>query len=207
MPNFLTIAARIVSICLHPLFVPLYAYIITLSTTGHYRLQIPAHAQSLIAAMIFMITAVVPSIIFYIMLKMRFVSSLQMPFRQERHVPILITALSFYISYQLLNSFGVAPLFGFYMLAASMLSLIALGINLWLKVSLHMVALGALAGSMAVFSRLFGEQYLIIALLTILASGLTGAARLVLGAHRQVEIYLGFLTGFTWMYVLFALIR
>ncbi|MCE1202844.1 MAG: hypothetical protein LWX09_12190 [Bacteroidia bacterium] len=207
MSNSLTIAARIVSVFLHPLFVPLYAFLITLSITGHYRLQIPEHAQLIIAVAVFALTAVVPSLIFYIMLRMRMISSLQMPFRQERNVPILITALSFYLTYQLLSKFGVAPLFGFYMLAASMLSLVALGINLWMKISLHMVALGALAGSMAVFAKLFGEQYLFVALMTILAAGLTGAARLTLNAHRQREIYLGFLTGFAWMYVLFALIR
>lgn len=207
MPKTLIKAARVVSVVLHPLFIPLYAFLITLGLTGHYRLQIPAHAILTVAGLIFFLTAVVPSVIFYMMLRMRMISSLHMPYRQERNVPILITALFFYLTYQILGRFGVAPLFSFYMLAASMLSLLSLGINLWQKLSLHMVALGALAGSMSVFAKLFGEHYLLIALVAVLAAGVAGSARLILRAHREIEIYIGFLTGFIWMYVLFALIR
>ncbi len=207
MPKALVTAARVVSVVFHPLFIPLYAFLITLSLTGHYRLQIPSHAILFVAGLVFILTAVLPSVLFYIMLRMKMISSLHMPHRQERNVPVLITALFFYLTYHVLGRFGVAPLFSFYMLAASMLSLLSLGINLWRKLSLHMVALGALAGSMSVFAKFFGEHYLLIALLAVLAAGVAGSARLILHAHRETEIYIGFLTGFIWMYVLFALIR
>ncbi|HMM11061.1 MAG TPA: hypothetical protein PKE03_03090 [Bacteroidales bacterium] len=207
MQTKLRSAARVVSVILHPLLIPLYAFLITLGITGHLQLQIPVHAQWLVAGLVLLLTVIMPGAIFYLMLRMRMISSLHMPYRQERNVPILITALFFYLTYQVLSRFGVAPLFSFYMLAASMLSLVALGANLWIKISLHMVALGALAGSMAVFARLFGEEYVYPALLAVLTAGLAGTARLVLGAHRQTEIYLGFLTGFVWMYVLFGLIK
>lgn len=206
MPKNLTSAARIVSLILHPLFIPLYAFFITLAQTGHHRLQIPDHAQWTLFGLIVLLTAVLPLLVFYVMLRMNMISSLHMPYRQERNVPILITALSFYLTYQMLNILGIAQLFSFYMLAASMLSLVALGINFWMKISLHMVALGALSGSMAAFVKLFDEQYMTFALLTLTGSGITGSARLLLNAHRQAEIYMGFILGFVWMFVLFALI-
>jgi hypothetical protein len=207
MQTALNSTARIVSVVFHPLLIPTYAFLISLSQTGHTRLLIPSHAVWMVTGLIFMLTAAIPSVVFYIMLRLKMISSLQMPHRQERNGPIFITALFFYLTYQTLSSYGVAPLYSFYMLAASMLSLLANVINFWYKLSLHMVALGALAGSLTVFAKLNGGQFLLVVLLTVLAAGITGTARLKLRAHSETEIYVGFLTGFIWMYVLFAIIR
>ncbi|MBK9291561.1 MAG: hypothetical protein IPM52_08040 [Bacteroidetes bacterium] len=198
--------ARLISYFLHPLLIPSYAYMIALSINGHERLQIPANLQWSTGGIVLLLTALVPSIIFYIMLRMEMVSSLQMPHRQERNVPILVTALLFYLTYQLLSFLGIAPLFGLYMLAASMLSLLALGFNYWMKISLHMVALGALTGSMAVFTKIVDEHYLSATLAATIAAGSAGTSRLLLGAHRPIEVYLGFVLGFVWMFLLFALV-
>jgi membrane-associated phospholipid phosphatase len=58
-----------------------------------------------------------------------------------------------------------------------------------------MVGIGGLAGLigyMIVHMQINLEFYLI---LTILAAGLVGTARLILGAHKPFEIYTGFLIG------------
>ncbi|MFO7932468.1 MAG: hypothetical protein R6U78_00155, partial [Bacteroidales bacterium] len=66
-----------------------------------------------------------------------------------------------------------------------------------IRLSSHMTGLGGMTGLVIALILLYGTPLLGILLLTLLASGLTGSARLWLGEQRSSEVYSGYLLGFT----------
>jgi membrane-associated phospholipid phosphatase len=81
------------------------------------------------------------------------------------------------------------------MLGATLLAVIASAITLWWKISLHMIGVGALTGAFAGLALLSPNSFTMLLILAILVSGLTGTSRLILSAHKPIEVYIGFLTG------------
>jgi len=83
-----------------------------------------------------------------------------------------------------------------YMLSPAVGLFILLGLNRWLKPSLHMAGLGGLVGMLLVLVIFYGAQaqYLFSGL--ILVSGLTASARIRLGLQSLLGVSLGFFTGF-----------
>ena len=59
-----------------------------------------------------------------------------------------------------------------------------------------MAALGGIAGLIVGLILLYETPLQGYLMMTLLAGGLTGTARLILGAQRPLEIYTGFMMGF-----------
>lgn len=195
--------AKVVSALFHPLLIPTYFYVLLISQFNIAALQIPHEMIWSLAGLIFITTFGLPTAIFMLLLRLKMISSLTMPTRQERIFPILLTSISFYLTYFLIKQLDVAPLFYFYMLGAALLTIICFAINYSYKISLHTTAAGAITGSVAGLSFLMQTNMLLALLICVLLAGLVATARLLLDAHKTHEIYAGFLTGLLFMLLLF----
>ncbi len=195
--------AKILSVLFHPLLIPVWAYFALIWQADLIILRIPYAMIWKLAGLIFMTTFLFPLSIIYLMLRFRLISSLQMPSRQERIAPLLITAVFFYLTYYLLKHLQIAPVLYVYMLGATLLAIIASAISLWWKISLHMLGLGAITGAFAGLALLSPESFHLLFILSVLISGLIGTSRLILLAHKPMEVYVGFFTGFLMMLNIF----
>jgi hypothetical protein len=204
--KFGTFVSKFISALFHPLLVPTYTYLLIVSQINFITLQIPYELKWTLAALIFVTTFGIPAMLFMLMLRMKMISSLAMPLRNDRPIPIIITSVFFYFTYYVLKYLGVAPLFYYYMLGASLLAVICFTINYIYKISLHMAALGAAVGSFIGLSLLLQTPLLTTVIVIILIAGITGTARLNLGAHNGAEVYSGFITGLLFMLMLFYIL-
>ena len=195
--------AKILSVLFHPLLIPVWAYFALIWQADLILLRIPYNMIWKLAGLIFMTTFLFPLSIIYLMLRFGLISSLQMPLRQERIAPLLITAVFFYLTYYLLKHLQIAPVLYVYMLGATLLAVIASAISLWWKISLHMIGLGAITGTFAGLVLLSPESFHLLLILSVLISGLIGTSRLILLAHKPMEVYVGFFTGFLMMLNIF----
>lgn len=195
--------AKILSVLFHPLLIPVWAYFALIWQADLILLRIPYNMIWKLAGLIFMTTFLFPLSIIYLMLRFGLISSLQMPLRQERIAPLLITAVFFYLTYYLLKHLQIAPVLYVYMLGATLLAIIASAISLWWKISLHMIGLGAITGTFAGLVLLSPESFHLLLILSVLISGLIGTSRLILLAHKPMEVYVGFFTGFLMMLNIF----
>lgn len=195
--------AKILSVLFHPLLIPVWAYFALIWQADLILLRIPYTMIWKLAVLIFMTTFLFPLSIIYLMLRFGLISSLQMPLRQERIAPLLITAVFFYLTYYLLKHLQIAPVLYVYMLGATLLAIIASAISLWWKISLHMIGLGAITGTFAGLVLLSPESFHLLLILSVLISGLIGTSRLILLAHKPMEVYVGFFTGFLMMLNIF----
>lgn len=198
--------ARIVSYIFHPLIIPTYAILILFNISSHYVHVLPFNYKMILLGFVFLFTFLLPSVALFFMVKLKLVDSLEMHSRRERPAALLIVALFFYATYYIFNQLPVNKIFTIYMLGATLLVLISLLINYFYKISLHMMALGALLASLVGFSFLIHQDIRIYLFLLIIISGITGTARLILHAHTPLQVYTGFLLGVFVMLGLFLFI-
>ena len=198
--------ARIVSYIFHPLIIPTYAILILFNISSHYVHVLPFNYKMILLGFVFLFTFLLPSVALFFMVKLKLVDSLEMHSRRERPAALLIVALFFYATYYIFNHLTVNKIFTIYMLGATLLVLISLLINYFYKISLHMMALGALLASLVGLSFLIHQDIRIYLFLLIIISGITGTARLILHAHTPLQVYTGFLLGVFVMLGLFLFI-
>ena len=141
-----------------------------------------------------------------ILLKMGTIKSLQMETKQERVLPLFLTAAFFYGTYFLLKQGPHYALFNIFMLGATLLVIISLLVNYLTKISIHMVAQGGLIGAFIGFSISYNQNHILLICLIAIIAGLTGFARLKLKAHSETQIYSGFGLGVLVMLSLFLFV-
>lgn len=198
--------ARIASFILHPLLMPTYAYVIMLNFDAFYAFLIPAYVKALLLGMIFVTTFVFPAGMNYFLLKRGVIHSMEMETREERIYPFMLTALFFYLSSYLVRSFNLPGLFYLFSLCSTMLVILSLFINFALKTSIHMTGIGGLTGTFLALSFKWATDFRLVLILLFLTAGIIGWSRLRLKAHRPLEIYIGYGTGFLLMFLVFYLL-
>jgi membrane-associated phospholipid phosphatase len=187
--------AKIISVIFHPLLVPAYSYLILLNLKAYFSMIIPEQARWRIIALIFITTFILPSLVSFYLYKRKIISSMQMEMKEERTLPYMVTAIFFYLTYYMLNRFEISPVFYYYMAGATFLVIVTLIINLFWKISGHMISVGAVVGAIISLSVLLRLNLNALILISIFLAGLIAFARLRLGAHTPAQIYAGFFLG------------
>lgn len=198
--------ATILSWIFHPLFLPTYTYILLLNLNSYLSLSVPYEQKWSVSGFVLLITAALPALINYLFLKRGIIKSLMMESRQERLLPYLVSAGCFYLTAYMANILQLPAIFYLFSLGSTLLALMAVFLTFYLKVSIHMIAMGGVTGTFLALSIRWQLDILMILVILFLLSGLLAYARLKLKTHTQAEIYSGYITGFGVMMLLFLLI-
>ena len=126
--------------------------------------------------------------------------------RRERILPFIVTALFYFGTYIMLRKFHLPAIIYYLTFGSSCLIIIALTINFWWKISIHMMGIGGLAGALLGIAFYLSVNPVIFVALAILIAGFIGFSRLKLQAHTPMQVYAGFVTGAFFMVGLFLLI-
>ena len=201
--NFGTFFAKVISYLFHPLLLPTIGLflIFNLDEAGLW-ISSPQMRLFLYAAT-FTVTLLLPLLNALFLIKMKTISSLEMKTREERKIPYLITAIFYFAESYFLMKWDVPVLIKALMLGATLLVVSVLFINLFWKISAHMVGIGGLCGMMIAISyRLQINLHPVLIALFIIA-GLIAFSRLKLNSHNPAQVYVGFLLGVSVQLVLF----
>ena len=191
----MNLIARIFSIILQPIFIPLYG-VIMLTAYDPVLSVLPLSAKTLIWLIVFLTTGIFPALIVGIGMKYGGVSDGFISDRTERPIPFFLTFLSYLLCAYLLscvklNSFYIAPILG---AAASIL--VILPINYFWKISAHLSGMGGLCGGLFAFAFFYATTPILPLVGLILLSGVLGWARMELKAHTLGQVCCGWLNGF-----------
>lgn len=186
--------SKIISIILHPVFMPLLLFYIIIegSTLFYYLTQ-----NSLLYTyfMLLLFTVLLPIISILIKIKIKLVSSLELIVRGERPLALLSSLFWFLCGYYfLIPIFYTAPILKQIYIGGLLILLISVIISKFWKISLHLLSVGGATGVFLGLEKIHNE-FLFFALLFILLSGLLAYARLKEGAHNHTQLYIGFLIG------------
>lgn len=187
--------AKIISYLFHPLLIPTYSLLIVFNANAYFSFLLPFKAKVLLLIMMVVSTVLIPLFIFSIFRYKKIIDSFQMQTKEERMYPYLSITIIYYLTYILFTNTSIPAIYSFYLLIATVLSIVLLLINLRWKICIHTTAMG---GMTALFIGLYyqlGLNLLPIILLLILCSGFLGFARLKLNSHKPSEVYVGWLVG------------
>ena len=185
---------QLISILLHPMFMPILALHLTLLVLPSLAFTLSQNLLLIYGILIFS-TMVLPLIsIFWLMQKGK-VSSLEMSNHKERSLPLFKTVIWMSFGYYLLqNLLFYTPILKAELLGAILIILLAAIISKFWKISLHLLGIGGVVGVFIALQIIHGD-FLHLLILFILLSGLLGVARIKQKAHNYAQVYAGFLVG------------
>jgi hypothetical protein len=195
--------AKFFTLIFHPLFVPFYMLLILLNVNTFFAMMIPVKAKLFLTGLVFITTILLPLLIVFLLYRLKLVKSFYLQTREERIYPLLAAAVFYYITYYLLKGFSISFIFSYYMLGATFLTILALVISFYRKISLHMIGIGGTVGLLMGLSLNLGLDLTWFVISAIILGGFLGSARIQSNSHKPSEIYSGFLVGAGVMCLLF----
>ena len=194
--KFLRVLATIASYVFHPVFMP------TVMTFVLYKLSPVSFAgvepkqfnQWLLS--IGLNTLFFPLFSVALMKGLGFVQSFHLRTVKERIMPLVATMIFYFWAAHVLNSLPNIPLVLRVLLTGSYLGIIAMFlINIFMKISMHTTAAGGMIGILIVLMILSPVNMVVPLFVALAISGIIGTARMLLGAHKIWEVWLGYILG------------
>lgn len=202
-----TPVARFLSVVLHPLLIPSLGLIILFQLNTYLSYSLTPNAKGMILLILFVNTAVAPVLSILLLKKTGMIRDVMLDERSERLVPLLLSAIYFFITYYLLRKIALPSLLYFYVIGATILILLTLIITYRWKISIHMVSMGGLTGFLISLAMLLHLNIDWMIILAFLASGMLGTSRIKLNAHNLSQVFAGYLLGIGVMLMLFFYLR
>ena len=188
--------ARLISYLIHPSLMPVIGILLA-------RYALPYHFPDRLfyfsLGYVFLGTYLFPLLIAFGMVKLKFLSSIHMENRQERKYPYIIAILFYFLTARAIREFHLPPDVYGYLLAGSVILLIAYLLLPFQKMSVHVAGAAALVAFLLHISIFYQINLLLLISLVVLGVGLVSAARLKLNAHTMVEVVTGCIVGFSGM--------
>lgn len=194
------ILAQVFSFLFNPLLIMTLGALLFLNS-GFYFSMMSFEAKKYIVLIILLSTCILPALSLGLLsFSPRF--DAKMPKSTDRVLPLLITAIYYYLGYYYLGKIPVFPIYRIMMLAAVLVIITLMLISMKWKVSAHMAGIGGLIGAVIALSFRLGMNTSLLLSGLIAVAGVLGTSRLVLKKHNALQIYVGFFLGFAINYLI-----
>ena len=186
--------ARMVSAVFTPFSIPFLAFLILFLFS--YLSIMPIQYKLIVLGIVYCFTIMIPVLAIFIFKKINGFSAQELGERKKRYVPFFLTITSYVFCLLMMNRLDIPWYMSGIILAALIMMVICIVVNLKWKLSEHMAGAGAVIGGLVAFSALFGYNPVWWLCLFILVAGVLGTARIILGHHTLGEVMGGFAVGF-----------
>jgi hypothetical protein len=207
-------ASILISYLFHPLLMVTYMLALLL-LINPYLFGVGAisdKAAKLLLLQVFLSTFFIPAFAVVMLRLVGMLQSLEMPTRQERIVPYVITGIFYlWLARNFLGNPQIPTAFTCFVLGSTIALFLAFFMNIFSKISAHAVGMGGLVGmvvvtmlffsygAFSIHTNAFGTLEVSMSsvlIAAVLLAGLVGTARLLLQAHEPMDLYGGYLVGF-----------
>lgn len=197
----LNIIAKAISGVVHPMLMPLLGTLVIINLPSGLTFQFEPQLRFNLLVIVAVCTLVLPTVVIIFLKYTGAIQSVNLNEQRDRRVPFIFSGICYTICYILILRMRIPPGFFPYNMAYPLILggtisvVLALVVNNWFKISIHMMGIGGLLGAIIAIAFKTGLPLggLIIALTA--AAGLTGFARLQLNAHTPAQVYAGFVAG------------
>lgn len=193
------IFAKIVSGVIHPIAMPTLGAFLVFNLQNNLTIKNEDTVRLFLLGGIFVFTFLLPGLMIIAFKLLGVISSVSLNNQHERRIPFMATAVSYSLCYWFLLKMNISTsLFPYnmaypLMLGATLSVVLALIVNNWFKISIHMMGIGGLTGSFIAIALKYNLPLGGLIMVLIGLCGLTGYARLQLNAHTPAQVYTGFL--------------
>jgi len=181
--------------------------VILFSIPSYVAFSVSAQAQRLIIIIVFINTCVAPLLSILFLKRIGMISDIMLDERADRIYPVLITTLFYFFTWYLFRQANLPSLMIYFIVSATILTLIGFVITFYWKISIHMMSMGGFTGFLIAVSMALRYDLPLLIIASILISGFLGTARIKLNAHNPPQVYAGYLTGVLVMLLLFFYFR
>ena len=185
--------ARVISAIFTPFSIPFLAFLI-LFLFSYLRIM-PIQYKLLVLGVVYCFTILMPTLTIFLFRKINGFSPEDLGERKRRFMPFLLTITSYVFCLVMMHRLNIPWYMTGIILAALIMMVICIVVNLKWKLSEHMAGVGAIVGGLVSFSALFGYNPVWWLCLFILIAGVLGTARIFLQHHTLGEVLVGFAVG------------
>ncbi len=183
------------SIVFVPLLMPLYGTLFVMWSNPYAFSDAGVNALTL--ARIAILTFGFPAFTIFLLVRLKFVKTVNVYDRQERIIPYITSGFFYIWTTVVFFKEGFNQQLTFILLGSTIALFVDFLINILVtKVSMHTTGAGGMVALMLVLFPYSKVDALPVVLIAVVCAGCVGAARLALKAHTEREVYLGYLTGF-----------
>ncbi len=187
--------AMTVSVIFQPIFVPIYSLVILFNADTYITYAVQPEVQKYIFLITLLNTIILPIGVFYYFYRAKLIESFHMHTAKERSLPFLTTVVFHLSTYYLFTKAPMPGLFPNLVLGAAFSVVVAFIINLKWKVSIHMLGMGGLVGTIIGLVLRYQVEAVSLIIALVILSGIVGYSRLKLNAHTPLQVYVGFVLG------------
>lgn len=185
--------ARVISAILTPFSIPFLAFLM-LFLFSYLRIM-PLQYKLIVLGVVYCFTILMPTLTIFLFRKINGYSAEDMGERKQRFMPFILTITSYIFCLVMMHRLNISWYMMGIILAALIMMIISVIVNLKWKLSEHMAGMGAIVGGLVSFSALFGYNPVWWLCLFILIAGILGTSRIILQHHTLGEVLVGFAVG------------
>ena len=185
--------ARVISAIFTPFSIPFLAFLI-LFLFSYLRIM-PIQYKLIVLGVVYCFTILMPTLTIFLFRKINGFSPEDLGERKRRFMPFLLTITSYVFCLVMMHRLNIPWYMTGIILAALIMMVICIVVNLKWKLSEHMAGVGAIVGGLVSFSALCGYNPVWWLCLFILIAGVLGTARIILQHHTLGEVLVGFAVG------------
>lgn len=191
----LRMAAKVISVIFHPLFIPVYISWFLLYNTPFFP-QFTEEDKLLLLLRFLIMYTVFPFVTILLAKGLGFVQSIYLRTQKDRIIPYVACGIYYFWMWYVLRN---QPEFPRQLVMLSMAIFVAASLGLifnsYLKISMHSIAVGVMAAFIYCIAFLSDANFGTYISLAFFIAGVVGTARLVNSDHHPAEVYGGFLIG------------
>ena len=190
----LVIGSKVISWLFTPFLIPLLAFV-AMFLFSYLRIM-PLQYKLIVGNIVFVFTILIPVLMILLYKWIGKIKMYELGTREKRYMPFMLTIISYCSCLFMMWRLNIPWFMTAIILAALVIQVMCVLINIRWKLSEHMAGAGCIIGGLAVFSSLFGYNPLPWLCVFILIAGCLGSARIILHHHTLGEVLGGFALGF-----------
>ena len=187
---------KFISFLFHPFSFFLLGTMILFNTNSYVNFSFSDELKIRIYILIVMNTMIFPGLIVWYLSKRNIVESIYLEKISDRKIVYIINFSFYVVTLFLLSSLNVpSVIYKFAFGCTMVIGLLFVFALLNRKYSAHLAAIGGLVGALVMKSNELNTDFIGLIFVLLILGGIVGMSRLMLNAHKEQEIYLGFLIG------------
>lgn len=188
-------SAKILSVALHPCFIPIYIMVVLLFLPTMHSYY-PLRVKGFLIWSVALYTLIMPALTMALIKRLQRLHRRRLSKREFTAIAILICAICYVLYALTMMRSPSLTLFRKMAIVGMSCGLFSLATLPFSRISLHLTGMGA-AVALFVMLNILGENAMFWALLvTIILAGLLASARLYMGRNRSRQLLAGFVGGF-----------
>ncbi|HEY6504686.1 MAG TPA: hypothetical protein VIZ28_11975 [Chitinophagaceae bacterium] len=189
--------AKVISFVFHPIFVPVYIVLFLLYVHPGVFAGFSSRKKILVLLQAIGMYGFFPLITVLLLKALNFIGSVYLRSQKDRIIPYVACGIWYFWIWYVWRNLPESPeeivILSMAIFLASSIGLLA---NIYMKISMHAIAMGVMLAFMMLLALTQSVSFGVYISIALLIAGIVCTARFIASDHTQKEIYAGLLAGF-----------